>query len=520
MLKRIFYGVAALSFVAALIGLHRANVAVAHYAVALPNGAPAIVYEPGPPRGFAVPPPDDASYPVVVLYHGFSSNKSSMSVLARRLTRAGYAVITPDFRGHGANPQPFSPNRNAIPLGLVDDVEAAVFYARAQRHFDAERIVVSGHSMGGHATLGFSTLDPGVAAVIGISGGAFRPGPYPPPNVLLVWGSGDPSRVKRALGANAAGIADLERLVAGKTYGELSRGRGIRLVEIDGADHFTVIYSEATAAAILDWLGSVFPEMKPPAETPSDGRMIWCLLGVLASGVLIWAMIPGLAGLASRDALPPLDHLGQRVLVLLGALVVAVLIFLGLDLNSSRGPLSFVPIELGRETFLFFSLVGTTMLAFPITRSRIRFSGLLSRQSIVSALILFFVISVTVGLFIAPFFNVWPQPWRLAVCLLGTVWVMPYFAATEWLYRGQGVSGIALPLIAKGLTLGVMLLASGFEILPRVLAMGAAVIAPGFLFMEIFAHRISRKIPDPWIAVWLQALLVGFMFGAVGPMTG
>lgn len=80
----------------------------AHSFVELPGREPATMYLPGPGNPFfTVFPPPPAQCPApVVLIHGFMSDRQMMSVLARRITENGYAVLTLDVQGHGENRNP------------------------------------------------------------------------------------------------------------------------------------------------------------------------------------------------------------------------------------------------------------------------------------------------------------------------------------------------------------------------------------------------------------------------------
>src|SRR4029453_5150534 len=83
-----------------------------HLDLVIPGGIPATFYLPGPgaPRGFPFPEPPGAGNrpPAVLLVHGYTSDRVAMSILARRLARAGYGVLAIDVRGHGTNPRPFA----------------------------------------------------------------------------------------------------------------------------------------------------------------------------------------------------------------------------------------------------------------------------------------------------------------------------------------------------------------------------------------------------------------------------
>src|SRR5262245_37906306 len=127
-LAKIAYTLAALVLAVSLVNLRRASSDLAHTSLTLPGGVPVVVWEPSPPLEFGLTPTFDPPVPVVILCHGFSANHAMTSSLARRIAKAGYAVIALDFRGHGMNANPVGPTADA--LGLRQDIDAALLYAR------------------------------------------------------------------------------------------------------------------------------------------------------------------------------------------------------------------------------------------------------------------------------------------------------------------------------------------------------------------------------------------------------
>src|SRR5262245_32918868 len=171
----------------------------------LPGGVPAVVWEPSPPLPFGQTPTFDPPAPVVILCHGFSGDTAMMSSLARRIAKAGYAVVAIDFRGHGENRNPFELAGDG--LQLRQDIDAALLFARTQPRFDGQRIALAGHSMGAMVVLEHAQRDPGVAAVVAISGPGRPRGAYAPPNALLIWATGDLPGLRKSAREYAARLA-------------------------------------------------------------------------------------------------------------------------------------------------------------------------------------------------------------------------------------------------------------------------------------------------------------------------
>ena len=516
---RVVYGVAALLLVVSLLGLRAATRDVFHYPVELPNGGPALVYEPGSERGWGEPPRPGTQFPVVVLAHGFASNAGAVSTLARHLARAGYAVITPEFRGHGRNREPFLYRTADVAPGLVDDIGAAVLFARTEPHLDGTRIAVAGHSMGGHAALAYGGRDPSLAAVIGIAGGAYPKGPYDAPNVLLIWGSRDSSRRQIRFREVGAELAGRERLVLDRTYGDAARGGAVRLSEVAGADHFTVIYSRETARRILAWLETTLGAGVGRARAPgSDGRYGWCGLGLLAQIVLLWGLVRALAPLLPHGTLPQIRRPLRALGLLFAALLVTLLGLAGIDPQWSRGPLGFVPLVGGRDLIAFLGLVGTGLCVWLALLERIKWVALRDLRTYVGAGVLVGFGYLTLGSFSQAFWDLWPTPQRLPWGIVSGLLLLPYFGALEWLLRGPGRTGVWLPLLGKLLTLAILVSGALLGLLPHVLVLSIVTLVPAFLVFELFAYRLSRETGEPWLAALFQAAWLGLVLASIFPL--
>ena len=516
---RVVYALAALLLVGSLLGLRATTRNVFHYPVTLPGGGPALVYEPGEPRSWRELPKADPPLPVVVLAHAFASNPTSMSTLARHLARAGYAVITPAFSGHGRNRRPFTYEFGGVASGLIEDLEAAVLYARTQPHLDGQHVALAGHSLGGHAVLAYAGRDPSVGAVIGISGGNYLEGPYSPPNLLLIWASGDPARGRAHFREVGAQLAGLQRLVLDRTYGDPARGSAVRLSEVEGVGHMSIIYSSETARRILAWLESTLgPGIEEAASPRSDGRFGWSALGLVAALVLAWGLVRLLAPLLPRGALPDIRAPITNLAALLAALLASVLLFAGIDALGTAGPFGIVPLVVGRDVIGLLALTGILLWVWLARRDGITSAALRDVRTYVGAGLLVGFGYIVIGTVMQPFLSFWPAPQRVLWCLVCSALCLPYFGATEWLLRGTGATGVWLPVLGKLLTLVVLFGGAVVGLLPVVILHGVAAIALGFLLLEVFAYRLSRVAPEPWVAAVYQAAWLGWALGAVFPL--
>lgn len=108
-------------------------------------------------------------HPVVVLCHGLPGNEKNLD-LAQAIRRAGWTVITFNYRGSWGSPGSYSFAND------LADVDAVLAYARdpanaAKLGLDPKRIVLGGHSLGGWATALTAAHDKGLAGAFMISPG-------------------------------------------------------------------------------------------------------------------------------------------------------------------------------------------------------------------------------------------------------------------------------------------------------------------------------------------------------------
>ncbi len=109
-------------------------------------------------RALSIPAPNDVSLcawyaspgpdaPLVILFHGYSTDKSRLLLEARELLALGASILLVDFRGSDGSSESYST------LGWREalDVAAAVDFARA--HLPHSRLVLYGQSMGSAAIL-------------------------------------------------------------------------------------------------------------------------------------------------------------------------------------------------------------------------------------------------------------------------------------------------------------------------------------------------------------------------------
>jgi fermentation-respiration switch protein FrsA (DUF1100 family) len=101
----------------------------------------------------------------VVMAHGTTGTKDfGLPAYAKRFSAAGHAVLVFDYRHFGSSQ---GEPRQLIDVGRqLEDVRAAVAFARSRPEIDADRIVLWGTSLGAGHAISVSASDPALAAVI------------------------------------------------------------------------------------------------------------------------------------------------------------------------------------------------------------------------------------------------------------------------------------------------------------------------------------------------------------------
>ena len=137
--------------------LHPARMEVLH----VPSGGVAF-------NGLAYLASGAGVHPTLVLMHGLPGNEKNLD-LAQAVRRAGWNVITFNYRGSWGSPGKFSF------AGDLDDARALLKFLRTPANagrlgIDTSRIVLAGHSMGGWVTAMVAEQDPSIAGTIIICG--------------------------------------------------------------------------------------------------------------------------------------------------------------------------------------------------------------------------------------------------------------------------------------------------------------------------------------------------------------
>jgi len=101
-----------------------------------------------------LPALSEESRPAFLLYHGLSSNAATWDLVASRLARQGYRVISVDQRGHGLSDKPEDGYDFKT---LVEDVHQVIEATRLSN------VIIAGQSWGGNVALEVAARNPSLA---------------------------------------------------------------------------------------------------------------------------------------------------------------------------------------------------------------------------------------------------------------------------------------------------------------------------------------------------------------------
>ncbi|HVM09583.1 MAG TPA: alpha/beta fold hydrolase [Acidimicrobiales bacterium] len=105
---------------------------------------------------------DEGDVPTVVMLHGFGSDAQANWVdtgIAERLTRAGFRVVMPDARGHGASDKPHHEDAYRPPA-MARDVSSLI------DHLGLGAAHLVGYSMGSTTAINAATLDARISKLV------------------------------------------------------------------------------------------------------------------------------------------------------------------------------------------------------------------------------------------------------------------------------------------------------------------------------------------------------------------
>jgi dienelactone hydrolase len=477
-----------------------------HFGVNLANGIPGTLYLPGEELKrddvFPQPKPVGERPALVIMGHGYSSDQQGLSTMARSIARAGYATLTFDFRGHGAN-------RNRFQGNLNDDLKAVVDWAQTSPYVDPTRIAVLGHSMGAGAALDFSTLDKRVAAVIPVSGGDAPNDVYTPPHVLFLVASGDPGPIHDS---QEAAAATLQRRT----------GVDVQSVEISGTDHLSVVSDGRSFDAITKFLDGAFGT---PTDRLSTGRDDPRISTALRYALIVVVLFGFLGRLTGRAVKPLATGTAPGAWLLLAGASLFTLPLL------ATGGFWILPVGAGQQVAIaslfaaavlwsarYFARTGA--LTGPVATWIGEGEWLPFRSVAVPGILAglaMFVLLAPVGVIrhaTVPNFE------RLVYWAILAAAMVPFFAAFEAIIRrGNTWQSLGLGLLGRALLLVVLLVGLGVGALPGVLSLVVPLLAVQYVVLEVFAAAAWSTGRNTAVIAIAEAIIVTWvsvMFSPIG----
>jgi dienelactone hydrolase len=513
--------VAALGMVLFLVSSHWLAVVdrggPAHSDLMLEGDVPATFYLPddsNPFTAFMDPPPRGERPPAVIVMHGFAGDRHSMSGLSRRLAASGFAVLSIDARGHGANRNPFHPGWGR-PDQFAPDLRAATDFLRASPLVDGQHIAVLGHSMGAGAVLDFATRESGLDAAVMVSGGWTLQGPYRPPNALWIYASGDPEYIKRRSDELAARVVERYTMGPGDSVGSHTRGDAVAVVEVDGTDHQGIVWSETAVREIVDWLDRSFGIETERGATPSDPRDVpW----ILSSFGLLLAL-PGLGlGLGRLvPEWPSRPDFGRAK----GLALLAVGFAATMPLLAVGTPATILSIEVGDVVAAQFALAGIAILAFLWLRRPALLEGVLDRwpAGLLGAALGVMAVFVLMQPTSLLLHRITLTPERLGVFILATLSFLPLAVAFNVLLRRGTVLGASVhALVGRILILLVFVVGIAVGVMAPVVFFMLPALAAIALVFELLAAGLYARSRNLLAIAVIDAAWLAMVTAAIFPI--
>jgi dienelactone hydrolase len=488
----------------------------AHQDVELSGGIPGTIYLPGPGNPFYTlfPPPPAQRPPVVVLMHGFMSDRVMMSTLARRLAENGYAVLAIDANGHGDNRNPFADTMTRSDA-LRDDFKAAVDFLRHFDLVDASRIVVMGHSMGAGATLDFATHEPDLTAAVMISGG-WTLGPLPPRNALFIFAEHDPVEAiqgtSTAIAEHLTGVTQIEM---GKQYGDFGQGTAVEAVRMPGENHISMVYSGEVATTIVKWLDDACGVKRAGKIKLRDPR-----LRVRSIALLLFVCLLVAIGRLSGSVA---DHWEERTADggWRSELIFAIALVAAMPLIATILPAQWFPLVVGDAQISWFATASVIAIAYLAFTGRLDWNvtRLGIGRTLLAAALAFAAIYLGLNVLSVTLHRLSLTPERLLMMIVGSVILLPFWYAFELLVRRGGVViSTVYGVIGRILIIAFMGIGVSLGILPFVIMLVLPILAPLLITFEVFAAAAYSTSRNLALIAIVETLWFVWLIAATNPI--
>ncbi len=219
------------------------------------------------------------AHPTVVLLHGLPGNEKNLD-LAQAIRRAGWTVVTFNYRGSWGSPGSFSFRGN------LADAKAVMAYVRdptvaAKLQIDPARLVIMGHSMGGWVTAVTAGQDDSVKGAVLVSAADMSSLAPAPLAQRLQTAS---SNMEALAGVTAQSMADeMATLTAAESFGAAAPGLARKPLLVLTSDDGLAAGANALVAAIRKGGGTKVSTLHVATDHGWNSARVR-----LASEVLIW----------------------------------------------------------------------------------------------------------------------------------------------------------------------------------------------------------------------------------------
>ena len=235
---------------------------------------------------YALPGTENA--PLVVIAHGFAGSRQFMQSFALTLARAGYAALSYDLLGHGANPVPMSGDVTAVEgtTQLLVDEANRVIERGLELPEAGGGLALVGHSMATDVLVRAARTRDDVDAVAAVSMYSEAVTEDHPERLLMVTGQLEPHLREAA----AEAMAQVE---PGTGEGETARAGSVarRAVVAPYVEHVGVLYARTTLQEVRSWLDETFGRS---SEGPVAQRGPWVALLMAGIVGLAWPLFSAL----------------------------------------------------------------------------------------------------------------------------------------------------------------------------------------------------------------------------------
>ncbi|MEM3026738.1 MAG: alpha/beta fold hydrolase, partial [Thermoproteota archaeon] len=444
--------------------------------------------------------------PAVVLVHGISSAKESMSSIALELARRGFVALSIDVVGHGDSGGRLGATKDHS-LGAL----AALRYVETLPYVDASSLGLVGHSLGAGAARAAAAAHRRVKATVLIAGGlggmASDPLAYGvlnttfPKNLLVAIGRQDVLfNLNQVTDEWLPTVFGVQEVSPGTLYGDFTSGTARKLVAPD-TTHLLEPLDPTIVYETVVWMSSALK----PGEASRIGQLEGGLTYPYRETMMLLSVF-SLVGLTFPVSMliSPRKPLNKnsieygslkdwKIMVIWGALSIVLLLptfILGFSLP-------FPPVLFGSSIawwLLIVAIAGVFIILFVMPRLgvRLRMRILVSESftrrgasAAVSLFLMLYIIVYLIGLLLGvnlwifvPIFRVLSIPARIILFLTFIPFFLVFFYV-EGIYlhilrRGSGKNGFLQEAVEMGRTIGI-------KIAPYILVMGMQYI-PMFLF--------------------------------------